>query len=195
MFTMYDSTTPEVIPESPHAVLAYINGDFANYDYCKKRFPHARILRCSVVGMVAADLYDIEKGDYEAAQVPELYKIAKDAGIWRPGFYAQLSGVMPEVKAELNKVAGITRQDVRLHVAYYNGTPDLPEGYDAHQFTNHALGRNLDESICADNFFQPVKPTEVEVPIEEWHAEISVNTRTREWDVKPLSKQRAGNAS
>lgn len=191
MFIMYDSTTPEVIPANPHAVLAYINGEFANYEYCKEHFPHARILRMSVTGNVVADGYDIERSDYDPADVPGLYTKARDAGIWRPCFYAQLSGVMPAVKKELNTVVK-TRQDVRLMVAYYNGTPDLPTGYDSHQFTDKALGRNLDESICASDFFQPVHPSApapkppTEKPAEIWKAEVAVNLGTGHWNIKGL---------
>lgn len=184
MFTMYDSVDLSQIPAEPHAVAAYINGEYANYEEAKKRFPHARILRISVTGDVVADAYDIEKGDYTPDRVPTLYKLALDGGVWRPCFYAQLSGVMPHVKAALNSVVQ-ARKDVRLWVAYYNEGSDLPSGYDAHQFTSSALGRNLDESICDSDFFQPVK---VAAPVkhEPWRAEVTVDTENGEWSVKGL---------
>lgn len=185
MFFMYDSVDVAAIPESPHAVLAYINGaeTHDNYDEVKARFPHLeRILKMSVTGWVAADGYDIEKGDYTVSDVPRLYTIARDAGIWRPLFYAQLSGVMPEVKSQLNTVVK-ARSDVRLMVAYYNEEPELPAGFDAHQFTKSALGRNLDESICASDFFQPVKAA-VAKPREPWQATVTVDTETGKWDIK-----------
>lgn len=185
MFTMYDSVDLSQVPNAPHAVAAYINGKDANYEEAKRRFPHARILRISVEGIVPADMYDVEKGDYNPEQVPDLYRCAKEHGIWRPGFYGQLSGVMPAIKNNLNKIAGLVREDVRLMVAYYNGTPDLPHGYDAHQFTDRALGRNLDESICADTFFQPIHPTPpAPHPAEIWKAELEVNLDNGEWKVQ-----------
>lgn len=156
MLTMYDSVTVTDIPKEPAAVAAYINGIYKNIDEVRARFPRARILTISVTGWGVADCYDIEHGDYKASDVERLYHIAHDAGVWRPCFYAQLSGVMPQVKDALNGIVpSISREDVRLWVAYYNGMPDLPVTYDAHQFTDHALGRNLDESICSDTFFQP----------------------------------------
>ena len=186
MFTMYDSVTEDVIPKEPHAVAAYINGQYANFEKCRKMFPHARILTISVNGLdVIADAYDIEKGDYQPDETARLYQTAKAHGIWRPCFYAQLDGTMPAVKADLNKIVGLQRADVRLWVAYYNGQPDLPPGYDAHQFTDRALGRNLDESICADTFFRAAKP-EIKKPAEPWRAEITVNTDDGEWSVKGL---------
>ncbi len=160
MFTMYDSTNLDEIPSEPHAIAAYINGDFANYDEAVERFPHARILRLSVTGDVIADGYDMEKGDYHNKEAGKLFEIARNGGIWRPCFYAQLDTNMPEVKRSLNEVIK-TRDDIRLWVAFYDGSSALPTGYDAHQFTNHALGRNLDESICADTFFKAVKPTTI----------------------------------
>jgi hypothetical protein len=166
MFTMYDSVTETEIPKEPHAVAAYINGDYANYEACKKLFPRARLLTISVTGDVVADCYDMEKGDYPNDKAAELYRTAKNGGVWRPCFYAQLSGNMPAVKASLNTVQGIVRDDVRFWVAYYNGLADLPAGYDAHQFTKSALGRNLDESICADTFFKPADKA-VDVPVSE----------------------------
>lgn len=181
---MYDCASADLaqIPEEPHAVASYINGDFANYDEALKRFPNARHLRISVTGMVVADAYDIEKGDYQPDDVPGLYSKARDAGVWRPCFYAQLDGVMPAVKKALNTVVK-ARSDVRLWVAYYNETPDLPAGYDAHQFTETALGRVLDESICASDFFQAAKPSPKPQPAEwTWKAQADITVNEKgEW--------------
>jgi hypothetical protein len=168
MFTMYDSVTIDEIPAAPHAVAAYINGKYANADAARERFPHARILTISVEGDVAADCYDIENGDYNPADAPRLLKIAQDAGIWRPCFYADLSN-MPAVKIALK---GTVRTDIRLWVAAYAGTSLsdaaglLAQGYDAHQFETNALGRNLDESLCDSDFFRPITKTEA-VPVAE----------------------------
>lgn len=183
MFIMYDDTNLDLIPNGPHAVAAYVNGQYANYDEAKRRFPHARILGISVTGDVAADCYDVEAGDYTADDVPRLYKIAQEHGIWRPCFYAQLSGVMPAVKEKLNTVVA-ARKDVRLWVAYYNGTTDLPVGYDAHQFTDRALGRSLDESICADDFFKPLgKPVPAPVHEKQPQARVTYDPDENRWDI------------
>ena len=181
MFTMYDSVDVTQIPNKPAAVAAYINGNFANIDAVRKRFPHARILTISVTGDVPADCYDIERGDYKPEDTPRLYQIAKDHNVWRPCFYAQLSGNMPMVKDYLNLVNRMVRDAVRLWVAYYNGTPDLPDGYDAHQFTNRALGRNLDESICNDRFFQPIPRVDQIPEIEK--AIVSFNPADKSWSI------------
>ena len=184
MLTMYDSVTVTDIPKEPAAVAAYINGIYKNIDEVRARFPRARILTISVTGDVVADCYDIEHGDYKASDVERLYHIAHDAGVWRPCFYAQLSGVMPQVKDELNKIPGLVREDVRLWVAYYNGLPDLPVTYDAHQFTDHALGRNLDESICSDTFFPPASsPSDVDEYKASTTVFVSFDSKTRQFSV------------
>jgi hypothetical protein len=155
MFVMYDSVTLAAVPAGPHAVACYRNGLYANEEQARRLFPHARILPISVAGAVECDCYDIETGDYSPSDVPELLSVALHARVWRPCFYANLS-TMPRVVEQLRST-GVRRDSYRLWVAYYNGHTDLPVEYDAHQFTDRALGRNLDESICRDTFFAPVK--------------------------------------
>lgn len=192
MFFMYDSVDLDQIPAEPHAVAAYLNGHYANVDAAREKFPHARILTISVAGDVAADCYDVEQGDYTPEDVPRLYQIAHGQGVWRPCFYASLENGMQQVKEQLNRVV-TERADIRLWVAYYNGVQDLPAGYDAHQFTDKALGRNLDESICADTFFKPAeKPApKPEPPADDWwRAEVSVCVNKDapdhgKWTIKP----------
>lgn len=184
MFVMYDDTDLTQVPNMPHAVGCYRNGRYENEWEARTRFPHARILPISVEGRVACDAYDIEAGDYTPDDVPELYKIAREAGIWRPCFYAQLSGVMPAVRAKLSTVVA-KREDVRLWVAYYNEQPDLPSWADAHQFTDRALGRSLDESICKDDFFPPIGHQQPPGHAPVTH-EARVSFDGKDWSISPL---------
>lgn len=184
MLTMYDSVTTNEIPAEPAAIALYLNGQYANYDEGRKLYPRARVLSVSVTGDTPADAYDIEHGDFTVADVPRLYNLARDHGVWRPCFYGSLDTTMPGIISALNTVPGMKREDIRLWVAYYNGQPDLPRVYDAHQFTNHALGRNLDESICNDTFFQPVKPP-APVPADNRKAIVTVNGD--KWSVEPVA--------
>lgn len=182
MFVMYDSVDLEAIPREPHAVAYYINGDYAHdRKEIESYFPHARLLSLSVTGdETVADGYDIERGDYRPEQAKRLFTTAKDGGIWRPCFYASLD-LMPAVKGNLNGVV-TNRSDVRLWVADYDGLPILAldhYDYDAHQFTDRALGRNLDESICQSSFFRSVP---VHTPkILKTTVNIDVNVDTNEW--------------
>lgn len=161
MFVMYDSVTLSEIPRDPHAVAAYVDGHFANYKEALVAFPHARLLGISTGSRVATDCYDIETGDYHPDEAGHLWHIAADMNVWKPCFYANLS-TMPAVKASLD-AAGISRNAYRLWVASWDDTTIIPEGYDAKQFTDRALGRNLDESVCRSDFFRPapVKPKPV----------------------------------
>ena len=183
MFVMYDDVNLALIPKGPHAVASYINGQYANHTEALKMFPHARHLGISVTGIIAAQCYDVETGDYTPDHVPALFEEAKKAGVWRPCFYADLSH-MPAVREQLAKVAP-ARGDYRLWAAYYNGQSDLPAEYDAHQFTDRALGRSLDESICHDNFFPPLKVAEDRV----WEARVGVNLDDGNWTISPLPAQ------
>lgn len=181
---MYDSVTLDQVPAEPHAVACYINGRFANEAEAKQRFPHARILTISVSGNIASECYDIETGDYNPDEAADLFTTAKNAGVWRPCFYANLS-TMPHVEASLARVVH-ERNAVRLWVAYYNGHTDLPAAYDAHQFTDHALGRNLDESICRDDFFPPAKPAPAPVEHKGYAVKLVLDPTTGQWVTTPL---------
>lgn len=196
MYLMYDDVNYDLIPANPHAVIHYINGHegVLSEEEARKKFPHARLLGMSVTGKVPAPGYDVERGDYTPDDVPELYHIAIEGGIWRPCFYGELSGTMPEIKAKLNTVVK-ARGDVRLLVADWDDIPIIPTGYDGKQFTDKALGRSLDESILLDTFFKPEKaeasPSAAPTPEpdEWWEAKVGVgvsgDVRGR-WRIDPL---------
>lgn len=158
MILMYDSVNYSEVPRNPHAVAYYVDGHYGvrTHEEMVSEFPHARLLSISVTGGTVAECYDIESGDYSPDQAPELVRNAWDHGISRPCLYANLS-TMPRVIEAIRPliVTAGDRKRVRLWAAYYNGHPDIPHGYDGHQFTDRALGRNLDESILLDDFFQP----------------------------------------
>jgi hypothetical protein len=157
MYIMYDTVTLDAVPNAPHAVACYRNGKYANETEARKRFPHARILPISVAGIIPCEAYDVETGDYRPDQCAELYTVARANGLTRPCFYANLS-TMPAIKQSLSHVVKDPKE-VRLWVAIWDGTTVIPHGYDAKQFTDRALGRNLDESICVDDFFTPAGKT------------------------------------
>jgi hypothetical protein len=92
----------------------------------------------------------------------------KARGVKRPCFYADAS-TMPSVIAALLS-AGIKRSSYRTWVAHYTNVAHLEPGADATQWTDVALGRNLDESLCTPLFFaDPPKPV-VNTVHYEWFA-------------------------
>ena len=160
MFIMYDSTDINLIPKLPHAVAYYIDGHYGvhTHEEMRARFPHAQLLPISTGSRVATECYDVEAGDYKPSEAADLFLIARDAGVTRPCFYAQLSN-MQTVKDSLRPVVK-ARKDVRLWVADWDGTTVIPGDFDAKQFRDNALGRNLDESICHSDFFTPLSVVE-----------------------------------
>lgn len=149
-FSMFDAIEVSQIPANAQAVAGYIGGKWPTYGELIKRFPKAKHLSIAVFASLDAACLDIETGDASPGQAPAWVKRQKARGVKRPCLYANLS-TMPAVKGALTK-AGIKREDVRLWVAEWTFVPHIPPGYDACQWTDRALGRNLDQSLCTGNF-------------------------------------------
>lgn len=155
---MYDSVTVSEIPADAPAVAGYVAGLFPTWSLIVERFPNAKHLSVAVTAEQDADCLDIESGDARPDQAPAWHARQRARGVLRPCLYANTS-TMPSVVSALTS-AGIKRADYRLWSAHFTGVPHIEAGSDATQWTDHALGRNLDQSLCAANFFdeQPVKP-------------------------------------
>ena len=149
--TMYDSVNLAMIPPDAQAVAGYVGGSWPTYGKLAASFPLAHRLSIAVNAAETAECLDVEQGDAQPSDAPAWVERMEKAGIWKPCLYANLS-TMPLVLSALHQ-AGINRERVRLWVAHYTGTPTLPAGFDACQWTNHAQGRDLDESLVADDFF------------------------------------------
>jgi hypothetical protein len=179
MYVMYDSVTVSEIPHSASAVAGYVGGRWPTYSTLVKEFPHAQHLSIAVNAGEDAECLDIESGDATIADAPTWFRRQKGRGVTTPCFYTSLSNVDALVAA-LNK-EGIHRPEYRLWSAHYTYRAHVcgpPEGIsvtaDATQWTDRALGRNLDESLCDDAFFPKPAPRPYENPQEvNW---------TREWD-------------
>jgi hypothetical protein len=162
---MYDSVTVGEIPGDAPAVAGYVDGNFANYDELVKRFRKARHLSIAVQADADADCLDVEPGDAVPAQAPRWFHQQKARGLARPCFYTSVSAAEPLIG--LLAGAGIPRSTYRLWTAHYTNRPHLCNaacGFgmlttaDATQWTDTALGRNLDQSECQDSFFAVVLP-------------------------------------
>lgn len=150
--TMFDSISVSEIPKNAEAVAGYVGGYWPTFEELVKRFPRAHKLSIAVNSHEDADCLDVEKGDATPQDVPGWYMRQRLKGKKLPCFYASLS-VMPEVVKELHD-HGINRNAVRLWVAHWTNEPHIPVGYDACQWTDQALNRNLDASLCFVKFFQ-----------------------------------------
>lgn len=155
MIVMFDTVTTREIPSlantSRDAVAGYVDGLFRNESEVFHQDPRAHHLSIAVRASDVADCLDIENGDATPAEAPHWWHEATLRGIWRPCLYASIS-VIPQV-VDAMKSAGIHRTSYRVWAAHYTFVPHVEPGTDATQWTDKALGRNLDESLCLDSFF------------------------------------------
>lgn len=149
--TMYDTVTVASVPANPEAVAGYVNGKFQTYNDLVRKFPHAKHLSIAVTTAADALCLDIELGNARPGQAPEWVKRQHRRGVRRPVVYANTS-TMPSVISALTN-AGIHRSEYRVWTAHYTGVPHIEAGSDATQYTDRALNRNLDASLCSPTFF------------------------------------------
>lgn len=155
LVTMYDSVDVSTVPPEARAVAGYVDGNYRSFTPLVRRFyPHAHCISITVTGNNPAEVVDVETGDVRPQHAPGWVKRMLERGHWKPCIYASLS-IMPEVKHYLDQV-GLRRDQYRLWCADWTGHPHIPHGYDACQWTDRALGRNLDASLCAPSFWKPI---------------------------------------
>lgn len=158
--TMYDSIDLSQIPENADAVAGYVGGRWPTFNALGEGWPHAHRLSVAVFASEDAVCLDVEKGDAIPEQAPPWVGRQLARGVKRPVVYSSLSQ-MQEVISNLVH-SGILRSQFRVWTAHYTGhshlcSPMCGFGFrdhaDATQYYDHALGRNLDVSICAEGFF------------------------------------------
>jgi hypothetical protein len=151
------------------AVAAYGNGSFANHAKAVAAFPNARLLKIDVKGEHIGDTGDFEPGDMAIEHVGPWAKQRIGAGIQRPVVYFSVSrwgAAMQSLAA-----VGLSRSDVRIWTAHYNGKAHLCSSAcdsavigtaDATQWASPQKpgtlpqefhGRNLDISMTAGDFW------------------------------------------
>ena len=179
--TMYDSVDISQIPANAQAAAGYVNGRFANSAELADRFPRAHILTIAVTADADADCLDIETGDATPADAAGWYERQRRRGITRPCLYASAFVMDTEVIPALT-ARGIARSAVRLWSAHYGAgehicsptsCKELSIGADACQWTDRAMGRNLDQSLLLPDFFGTPKP-----PATGWTAAMIADLPT-----------------
>jgi len=170
MTVLYDSVSYDQIPSGAQAVAGYTAGAWPTVYPLRQRFPNlakaGRVVSIAIQASYDADALDMEAGDAAVSDAGWWTERQLARGLHRPILYCAVSS-MAEVLGVLRS-HGIARSEVRLWTAHRNEQPHLCGngscGYnlgtlaDATQWTWTALGRSLDESLCADNFFTTVKP-------------------------------------
>lgn len=159
MLSMFDSVNVTEIPRDAQAVAGYVNGKWPTYWTLVTQFPHAHKLSIAVNVHRDADCLDVERGDAVNSEAPGWVKRQLAGGARRPAVYTSVSNA----QALVDELArhGVRRSQYRLWTAHYTEEHlcDSRCGFgfrgkaDATQYSDHALGRNLDESLCAPDFF------------------------------------------
>ena len=154
--TMYDSILLSTVPSHPFAAAGYTSGNWPTYLPMRSAWPTAHVVSIAINTSHHADCLDVEPGDASPSQAGPWARADIAAGFKRPCLYSDLSE-MPAVKASL-AAAGLARSQYFLWLAWYRYVPGLIAGYDAVQWTDRALGRNLDESTVTLNFLTIAQP-------------------------------------
>ena len=148
MRTMYDAVNIANLPADATLLAGYVDGRETTGHFARVRsaHPQVKVVRITVTGgTLDAEVGDIEAGDMHP-QSGAAWAARKIAAGQHPTLYCSES-FWPSVKAEVQK-AGIAGR-VSYWIANYNGDPTIPAGAIAKQFTDHALGKSLDESVVA----------------------------------------------
>lgn len=165
-FTMYDSVNVAEIPSTAKAVAGYVGGKWPTYNNLVVKFPHAAKLSIAISADENARCLDVETGDATNAQAAAWVKRQHARGQPRPILYTSVSN-WPALQAAL-KAGGVSRgipgrRRYRRWSAHYTGKPHRCTrrcGFGfrgkagATQWTNKALGRNLDASLCSHDFLR-----------------------------------------
>lgn len=163
MLTMYDTVTVDTVPSDAQYVAGYVGGSWPTYEPLRRAFPHARVLSIAPQASMDAECLDVEPFDATNTQAPAWFSRQKARGAAKPVLYTSASNTQALVNTL--SAAGIARGQYLIWSAHYTYSPHICSpggcGYpqaDGTQWTDHAFGRNLDESLLNEGFFGPPPP-------------------------------------
>lgn len=161
--TMFDSINTGELPSgSGYAYAGYVDGDWPDYTAIKEKFPSASVLSIAVSVDGIADCLDVEAGDATPPEAVTWLSGRLAAGAVKPCIYAST-----DTMTRFIATMGVPRSSVRLWTAHYGlgehiCGPDtckqLSIPADGTQWTDQALGRDLDQSVLLDDFFGAEPP-------------------------------------
>lgn len=159
---MFDSVDVQEIPRNAPAVAGYVGGKWPTFPLLLKMFPRAWKVPIAISASEDAQCLDVEQGDATTSEAANWVERQVARGVQKPILYCSVL-VVPDLMAHL-RAAGIERRDIRLWTAHYTFRPHICSPHtcgelrettaDATQWTDEALGRNLDESLCGPHFFK-----------------------------------------
>lgn len=199
MYVQYDDVTVSLIPSSAQAVLGYTDGQYANRTEMRAAFPHALQTYLCVQGTdLTADGVDSEAGDAPISAVVSFVhqKLKQNRKPVVYTFLAQMQETLNAIYA-----SGVPREKLIILCAHVTEVPHictpacgfgLTETVDATQWTFTALGRNLDESLCAPSYFErelvppPPKPVDPHhyLWFKEYRLQVEDYDRLRKHPIK-----------
>lgn len=174
MRTMYDSTTPEVIPTTATAVGGYPHGEFITWPFLLKHFRKANKLSFGLhPDHTDCGCLDCERGDTDPTDYPGIARYVRGRLNMKKSakIYASRDNLPPIIEHLAHDFGLHHGEHYLILSAHYaedrngNHIPHIcsPGGCgatftaDGTQWTDKALGRNLDESLLSDHFF-PAAP-------------------------------------
>jgi len=157
---MFDNIVVSAMPVNAEAYAGYVDGHWPTFKELQTKFPHAHLLSIAVFAKDNADCLDVETGDATPAEAMVWVMRQFERGVARPVLYADASTM--RVIISLMAAGNIPRSTLRLWSAHYTQHPhfcgphtcgEVPLDVDGTQWTSHAMGRSLDQSVMDDNFF------------------------------------------
>lgn len=158
---MFDTTTLGTVPSHPFALAGYTAGNWPTFFPLRREYPSAHTISIAISTRYHADCLDVEQWDATPGEVPGWVRSEIKAGWRKPCIYSDWYEFTHQIWPVLER-AGIKRSQVWEWDANYAGCPRLDPGFDATQCTDHAYGRNLDESIVTRAFLSIAHPALIE---------------------------------
>jgi hypothetical protein len=155
--TMFDSVDIGQIPRDPFADAGYTTGLFPTLEPLRRAWPQAHTISIAVSVGERAACADVEPGDLTPSQAPGWVRADERAGFRKPCLYSDWSAWTSELAPALRR-AGIALASVLKWVASFVGRPQLLPGFDADQYDDHCLGRDLDCSLVLRSFLAAAQP-------------------------------------
>jgi hypothetical protein len=169
---MFDSIDISQLPAGAPAYAGYVNGRWPTFALLLQKFPRAHLLDIAVNSGADATCLDVETGDATNADIYTWFVRQQARKVWRPVVYTSVSNA--DALVAVMTANGFNRAEYRLWSAHYSGehicgpaTCKLTRfPCDGTQWTDKALGRNLDQSVLSDTFFgAPPAPAPIREPI------------------------------
>lgn len=155
--TMYDTITLSTVPGNPFALAGYTAGFWPTFLPLRHAYPGAHTVSIAIAAGYHADCLDVEPGDAAPSQVVGWVRAEKHAGWPRPCVYSSWWEFRNEVNPALAR-GGIQQWQVWKWDADYTYRPHIDLGFDATQWTDRCLGRNLDCSLVLRSFLSIAHP-------------------------------------